>query len=96
MLKVLLPPPCSPSVYITYGQVCKCDIFVSHSHPYNTASSDGQGKDSILHEKCFYSSREQAISPVTVPYPQQQKKQLVLDKMHDYEYYQNQGQLYLT
>ncbi len=72
----------------------KCGLFLSKMMPYLAASPDRVvDEDSILEIKCPYSSRNQMISPVTVPYLIQCGDDMTLDRNHNY-YYQVQGQLF--
>ena len=71
----------------------ECGLFVSPDHPQLAASPDRIiGQDGVLEVKCPYVSREEKISPATIPYLKEVDGMLTLDKRHDY-YYQIQGQL---
>ncbi|XP_013420386.1 uncharacterized protein LOC106180799 [Lingula anatina] len=77
--------------------VQKTGLWVDASRPYLAASPDGiVSVDKILEVKCPYSSKEQIISPVTVPYLEYDNNgQLKLKKNHDYMY-QVQGAMHIT
>lgn len=71
-------------------------IVVARSHPYLACSPDRLlGDDALLEVKCPFSSRDQLITPVTVPYLVSCDEGLQLDRNHAY-YYQIQGQLFCT
>jgi hypothetical protein len=79
---------------ITNTETVTCGIFVSHSHPHLCATPDRLIKpDGILEVKCPFASRDQAISPATVPYLELKNDHLELKKTHSY-YYQVQGQIF--
>ena len=75
----------------------QCGLFISQEHPQLAASPDRLvDSDTLLEIKCPYTSRDEKISSVTVPYLKTTGDgSLTLDNKHDY-YYQIQGQLYCT
>lgn len=73
-----------------------CGMFVSKSHPYLAASPDAiMDDETLLEVKCPFSSRDQVINEVTVPYLKCVHGELTLDKNHNY-FYQIQGQLFCS
>lgn len=74
----------------------ECGLFVSHLFPMIGASPDRVvDENTILEIKCPFSSRNQKISPKTVPYLVENNGKLELKQNHDY-YYQVQGQLFCS
>ena len=81
---------------MTGSKTTPCGIFVSLTHPFLSSSPDRLlDDDKTVEVKCPYTSREQFISPLTVPYLQEVGGELYLDTRHDY-YYQVQGQLFCS
>lgn len=77
-------------------QVHECGLFISLERSYLAASPDGLlGDETTVEIKCPYSSRNQKITNVTVPYLVQDDEQLKLKKGTPC-YYQVQGQMYCT
>ena len=71
-------------------------MFVSKSHPYLAASPDAiMDGETLLEVKCPFTSRDQVINEVTVPYLKCVHGELTLDKNHNY-FYQIQGQLFCS
>lgn len=80
---------------ITGNVATNCGTFVSETHPFLAASPDAYIKETnqLVEIKCPFSSKNQMITPQTVPYLKITDQKLTLDPNHDY-YFQVQGQLF--
>jgi hypothetical protein len=78
---------------VTGNVTSTCGTFVSESHPFLAASPDAYVEETnqLVEIKCPFSSRNQMITPQTVPYLKIIDGKLTLDPAHDY-YFQVQGQ----
>ena len=79
----------------TGNSVQKVGLVVDQERPYLGTSVDGLVGEIVVEAKCPYSSREQMIDHVTVPYLKRTPSgELELDSNHKYNY-QIQGQLHI-
>ena len=76
--------------------VVGCGLFICPTNSFLAATPDGLVEPALLVEvKCPYTRRDEAITPITVPYLKECDSGLQLDHKHDY-YHQIQGQLMIT
>ena len=76
--------------------VVGCGLFICPTNSFLAATPDGLVEPALLVEvKCPYTRRDEAITPITVPYLKECDGGLQLDHKHDY-YHQIQGQLMIT